>query len=83
MLEPGYYHVDLTYAGSGRIGWAVEVEGGDRIQNQQNSSHNYQRFPIGWIQVSKPGHHKINVSSIDGDKQSASLKAIHLHKVKF
>ena len=48
VLKPGDYCVHLTYSGEGRLVWAVDIEGGEHIQNQQNSSHNYQRFPIGW-----------------------------------
>jgi alpha-L-fucosidase len=75
--KPGYYHVDLTYNGQGRIVWGVDIDGGDHIQNQQNSSHNYQKFPIGWINFPKSGKYKVSVSCLEGDLAEASLKAIH------
>lgn len=77
ILQPGDYNVELTYAGNGRIVWAVDVQGGEHIQNQQNSSDNYQRFPIGWINFPKPGKYKVSVSCLEGDLKTASLKAIH------
>ncbi len=81
VLEPGAYQVDLTYAGEGRIVWQVAVEDGDRIQNQQNSSHNYQKFPIGWIHFDKPGRHKVSVSCLEGNLEKASLKKIHFTRI--
>jgi len=76
VLAPGDYQVDLTYAGEGRLVWAVKVEGGESIQNQQNASHNYQRFPIGWLRFPKPGRYKVSVSCLEGELKTASLKAI-------
>jgi alpha-L-fucosidase len=77
VFEPGYYNVDLTYSGEGRIVWGVDVAGGQHIQNQQNSSHNYQKFPIGWINFPEAGRHTVSVSCLEGDLAQASLKAIH------
>ena len=77
VLQPGYYNVDLTYSGTGRIVWGVDVEGGQHIQNEQNSSHNYQTFPIGWIKFPRPGRYSVSVSCLEGDLAEASLKAIH------
>jgi alpha-L-fucosidase len=77
VLKAGYYSVDLTYSGEGRIVWGVDIEGGPHIQNQQNSSHNYQRFPIGWINFPKPGRYTVCVSCLEGNLAEASLKAIH------
>lgn len=76
VLKPGDYCVYLTYSGEGRLVWGVDVEGGEHIQNQQNSSHNYQEFPIGWITFPTPGEYKISVSCLEGELQTASLKAI-------
>ena len=81
VLEPGDYYVDLTYAGEGRLVWQVAIEGGEQIQNQQNSSHNYQSFPIGLINFPKAGRHKVSVSCVEGDAESASLKAIDFKKM--
>ena len=81
VLKPGYYNVDLTYSGTGRVVWGVDVEGGQHIQNQQNSSHNYQAFPIGWINFPKAGRYTVSVSCLEGDVAEASLKAIHFDYV--
>jgi len=81
VLEPGYYQVDLTYAGDGRIVWGVAIENGDRIQNQQNSSHNYQSFPIGWLHFPEAGRHQVSVSCLEGNLDKASLKAIRFKRV--
>ncbi len=81
ILEPGTYQVDLTYRGEGRIVWAVESEGAGRIQNQQNSSHNYQKFPMGWFHFPEAGRHTVSVSCLEGDLEQASLKAIHFTRI--
>ena len=82
VLEPGDYNVELTYAGEGRLVWGVSVAGGEQIQNQQNSSHNYQQFPIGWINFPKRGRYTVNVSCLEGNVQSASLKSIRFSRVE-
>ena len=76
VLQPGDYQVDLTYAGENRLVWSVAVEGGETIQNQQNASHNYQSFPIGWLNFPKPGKYKVSVACLDGNPDTASLKSI-------
>ncbi|MDF7806606.1 alpha-L-fucosidase [Pontiellaceae bacterium B12219] len=78
VLEAGDYCVDLTYAGEGRLVWGVDVLGGEHIQNEQNSSHNYQEFPIGWINFPAPGKYEVAVSCLSENRESASLKGIHL-----
>jgi alpha-L-fucosidase len=80
--QPGEYNVSLTYAGTGRLVWRVEIEGGEKIQNQQNSSHNYQTFPIGWVNFPKAGRYTVSAKCIDGDIPSASLKAIHFEPME-
>jgi len=74
--EAGTYNVSLTYAGTGRLVWGVEVKDGEKIQNQQNSSHNYQTFPIGWLDFPQPGRYVVKVKCLEGEIESASLKAI-------
>ena len=77
VLVPGDYEVDLTYSGEGRLVWSVAVEGGERIRNEQNSSHNYQRFPIGWLHFPEPARYTVRVSCLERELDSASLQAIH------
>lgn len=81
VFKPGDYRVDLTYAGKGRLVWGIDIEGGEHIQNEQNSSHNYQEFPIGWINFPKPGKYSVSVSCLEGDAESASLKSIRFTPV--
>lgn len=81
VLKPGYYNVDLSYSGQGRIVWGVDIDGGDHIQNQQNASHNYQTFPLGWIRFPKSGKYTVSVSCLEGDLAEGSLKAIHFTPV--
>ncbi len=76
VLEPGDYNASLTYAGEGRLVWGVDIVGGEHIQNEQNSSHNYQEFPIGWIHFPKSGRYKVAVSCLEGNIDSAKLKSI-------
>lgn len=78
IAKAGDYNVDFKYRGEGRMVWGVEVEGGEKIQNQQNSSHNYQSFPIGWVNFPKPGRNKINATCVEGNFEAASLTSIRL-----
>lgn len=82
VLAPGDYATRLTYAGAGRLVWSVEVVGGERIQNEQNASHNYQEFPIGWIHFPAAGRYTVRVSCVDGDLNEASLKSLRLVPVR-
>ena len=82
VLQPGEYNIDLNYAGEGRLVWSVEVEGGQKIRNQQDSSHIYHSFPIGWINFAKPGRYVIHVSLVDGNAEKASLKSIRFSAVR-
>ncbi|MEI6892086.1 MAG: alpha-L-fucosidase [Pontiella sp.] len=82
VIKPGDYNVSLTYTGEGRLVWGVDVEGGEHIQNEQNSSHNYQKFPMGWINFPEPGKYRVLVSLIDGDSKTSCLKGIHFESVE-
>ena len=78
VLRPGHYRIDLTYTGEKRLVWRVAVEGGQAIQNQQNASPIYQSFPIGWLEFTTPGRHRVSVGCIDGNITTASLKSLRL-----
>jgi len=82
VMRPGDYLVHLTYAGEGRLVWQVEIAGGQSIRNQQNSSHNYQEFPIGWIHFPRPGKYSVAVSCLDGNLDAASLKSIRFEAIR-
>jgi len=82
VLVPGEYQVSLNYAGEGRLVWYVGVDGGESIQNQQNSSHNYQTFPIGWLNFPESGRYRVTVQCLEGDVEKASLHAILFDAVR-
>jgi alpha-L-fucosidase len=81
VLIPGNYQVDLTYSGEGRLVWAVAVQGGQCIRNQQNSSHNYQTFENGWLNFPSVGRYQVDVSCIEGNTKTASLAAINFKRI--
>ncbi len=78
VLRPGHYRIDLIYTGEKRLVWRVAVEGGQAIENQQNASPIYQSFPIGWLEFTTPGRHRVSVGCIDGNITTASLKSLRL-----
>ena len=82
VLVPGEYQVSLNYAGEGRLVWHVGIDGGESIQNQQDSSHNYQTFPIGWLNFPKNGRYRVSVQCLEGDVGKASLQAILFDAVR-
>jgi alpha-L-fucosidase len=81
--EAGIYHVDLTYAGQGRLVWEITTDEGNVIRNQQNSSHVYSEYPIGWINFDKPGKHTITARLVEGDFEKASLTSISITPIIF
>lgn len=76
VMEPGYYQVDLNYAGNSRLVWRIENDEGVLVQNQQNSSPVYKYFEMGLLKFDRAGTHIISVSLIEGDKEVVSLKEI-------
>lgn len=76
VLAPGDYRVGLKYTGTGRLAWQVGIEGGEQIQNQQNASHNYQEFPIGWLNFPAAGRYRVFVSCLEGNAAAAELESI-------
>ena len=82
VLQSGDYEVDLNYAGVGRLVWSVEVNGGQKIRNQQNSSPVYHAYPIGWINFPETGRYLVSVSLEEGDSENASLKSIRFSAVR-
>jgi len=83
VLEPGIYKVELTYAGTGRLVWSVEIDGGMKIQNQQNSSHIFDTHPIGWMKFERSGKHRVSVSLVNGDPIRSELSAINFTQIDF
>ncbi len=83
VFQPGVYFVELNYAGTGRLVWSVASDEGVFIQNQQNASHIYSAYPMGWMQFDKPGIHKISVSLVEGDPDTSELSGIRFTPISF
>lgn len=83
VMKPGDYKVDLTYSGNGRLVWSVETDEGVKIKNQQNSSHIYSTFPIGFINFKTIGKHTVSISLKEGDFEKANLTAIKLTPMEY
>ncbi len=82
VLEPGAYAISLKYRGKGRLVWKVATDEGSVIQNQQAATTQYQEYPMGVFEIRKAGVHKIEVSLVDGDRETASLEGITLTRVQ-
>uniref|UniRef100_UPI003564765F alpha-L-fucosidase n=1 Tax=Pontiella sp. TaxID=2837462 RepID=UPI003564765F len=82
VVKPGDYNVSLNYTGESRLVWGVDIKGGEHIQNQQNASHNYQTFPMGWMNFPAPGKYEVSVSLIEGDPKTSCLKAVYFESVE-
>ena len=81
IMEPGYYQVDLNYAGQERVVWHIKTDEGHLVQNQQDSSHIYSFYQMGLLKFDTPGKHTIDVSFIEGNIEKASLKQIRFTPV--
>jgi alpha-L-fucosidase len=81
VMKPGYYQVDLNYAGTGRMVWRIENDEGSLVQNEQNSSHVYGYFKMGLLKFDNAGKHTLWVTFVDGASDTASLKEMRLTRV--
>jgi hypothetical protein len=82
VAKPGYYSVGLTYAGIGRLRWSITLEANsESIQNEQNSSHIYGTFPIGWLFFPYRGKFSVSVhcTSTGDPLESVSLASIYFY----
>lgn len=82
VLEAGDYHVELRYKGEGRLTWRVETDEGDRLQNNQNSSHVYSNYTMGQLNFKTAGKRTLSVSLVDGDPAKSSLAALRIYRVR-
>lgn len=83
VIRPGYYQVELSYSGEGRVVWKIAQEKGPMVQNQQNSSAVYGWYPMGWMYFEKPGRYHISVSLQEGNREKVSLSGIRFTPVQF
>ena len=81
VLEPGAYTVALKYRGQGRLVWKIVTDEGAVIQNQQAATTQYQAYPMGVLEIRKSGVHKIEVSLVDGARETASLESLVVNRV--
>jgi len=82
VFEPGYYKIELKYAGTQRCVWRVSSGEDEFIQNQQNASHVYHIYDMGWLKIKKAGKHQISVSLVEGDFEKTSLESLKIYKVR-
>ena len=82
VAKPGYYQVDLNYAGEGRVVWKIENSSGELLQNQQTAASVYNWYPWGWMKFKAAGRYKITVSFIEGDGDKVSLSALRFKPVE-
>jgi alpha-L-fucosidase len=82
VAVPGDHRVELIYKGEGRLVWSVEIEGGDRIENEQAATAIYHAYPQGVVTLRRPGKHRVSVSLLRGAAATSSLEAIRLVPMK-
>lgn len=82
VAKPGYYQLDLNYAGEGRVVWKIESSSGELLQNQQAAASIYNWYPWGWMKFNTAGRYKITVSFLEGDGNKASLSALRFQPVE-
>lgn len=78
FAEAGDYYVELSYRGEGRVVWAVDVNGEERIRNQQAASSVYHTYRMGLVRFSEAGKQRLSVRLIDGDREDSSLLSLRL-----
>lgn len=83
IKEPGSYQLSLHYAGTSRMVWRIDMEGGTFIQNQQGASSAYADYPIGQVTFDRPGKHRLSVRLLEGNMADASLTALTVMPVEF
>ena len=76
--KPGYYYLDLSYAGEGRLVWKTVTDEGVEVQNQQGATEKYVYYPMGIIEFKTAGSHTISISLVEGDVKTSSLKGLKL-----
>ena len=83
VKDPGYYQVALKYKGKDRKVWRATTDEGHLVQNQQNASGVYTRYPIGWVRFDRPGRHSLQVELLNGSKEKTSLIELEIIPVQF
>lgn len=81
VQSAGYYYLDLTYRGKGKLVWKTETDEGILLQNQQAATEKYNNYRMGIIEFKTAGKHTISVSLVEGDPQTASLDAAKISPI--
>ena len=82
VQKPGYYYLDLSYKGSGRLVWKMETDEGVKVQNQQAATEKYVFYNMGIVEFKTAGNHSIAVSLVEGDPKKSSLTAMKLRPIE-
>jgi alpha-L-fucosidase len=82
VQKPGYYYLELSYAGSGRLVWKTTTDEGVMVQNQQAATNKYVYYPMGILEFKTAGTHTVSVSLVEGDPKTSSLKAMKLKPIQ-
>ena len=82
VSQPGYYHIDLSYKGEGRLVWKILTDEGALVQNQQAATEVYQSHPMGILEFKEAGKHRVSVSLVEGDATTSSLKLMCIVPIK-
>ena len=81
VFQPGFYYINLTYKGKGKLVWKISSDEGTVVQNQQAATEKYQDYPMGILEFKKAGKRTIEVSLIDGDPETSSLESVHIYPI--
>jgi len=81
VLEPGYYYLDLSYKGEGRLVWLTVTDEGIKVQNQQAATEKFQYYPMGIIEFKTSGKHTLSVSLVEGNRETSSLEAVKIRPI--
>jgi len=76
--KPGYYYLDLKYAGKERLVWKTETDEGIIVQNQQAATEKYVFYKMGILEFKTAGMHTISVSLVEGDPETSSLESVRI-----
>jgi alpha-L-fucosidase len=82
VQKPGYYYLDLNYKGTGRLVWKAVTDEGVKVQNQQAATEKYIFYNMGIVEFKTAGNHTIEVSLVEGDTKTSSLRAMKLKPIQ-
>lgn len=81
VQQPGYYYLELSYSGSGRLVWKTTTDEGVMVQNQQAATEKYVFYNMGILEFKTAGKHTITTSLVEGDKKTSSLRSLVLKPI--